>query len=346
MSNKRPKNVYENQGFWYIRFKNPTKKKWDSVTTKLPSTQRNLKLATEFRNQLLEEIKKLKALEYRAGTIKEAFDHFKQINVKKSDSTKSTYKMFYDYLIQKIAPETPCITINKKLAEEFLLWLGNYENISQNTKFGIQKNFLKFLRFLLEYEYIKGMFIINRDVKIRAKVNELIKFSDFDRQLILDGLNTGDKNDNFRLMINLLMYTGLRPSDIISLTAEQIDLENMEIKFYSSKIDKWFVRPFHESLKDELSKRISEVKTGKLFEYSDVKNMGKAFSRYIKKLHLNGKGYNLRTFRKDFISRSQDSGISISAASFLVGHSSIKTTMTYYTVLSSKHLKDELKKLK
>jgi integrase len=74
--------------------------------------------------------------------------------------------------------------------------------------------------------------------------------------------------------------------------------------------------------------------------------MGKAFSRYIKKLNLKGKGYNLRTFRKDFISRSQDSGISISAASFLVGHSSIKTTMTYYTVLSSKHLKDELKKLK
>jgi integrase len=34
------------------------------------------------------------------------------------------------------------------------------------------------------------------------------------------------------------MFTGLRPSDIVNITTEQIDLEKMEIKFYSSKIDK------------------------------------------------------------------------------------------------------------
>jgi integrase len=91
---------------------------------------------------------------------------------------------------------------------------------------------------------------------------------------------------------------------------------------------------------------MKEVESGRLFEYSEVKNMGKAFSRYLEDIGLSKKGYTLRTFRKDFISRSQEAGIPISVTASLVGHSNIKTTMTYYTKLSSKHLKDELSKLK
>lgn len=147
-------------------------------------------------------------------------------------------------------------------------------------------------------------------------------------------------------MVMVLMFTGLRPSDIISITVEQIDLEKMEIKYYSSKIGKWFVRPIHKSLKTILSLRMNEVKTDRIFAYNDVKNMGKAFKRYLASINLSEKSYNLRTFRKDFISRRQEAGISIATTALLVGHSNIKTTMTYYTKLSSQHLTDELSKLK
>ena len=75
-------------------------------------------------------------------------------------------------------------------------------------------------------------------------------------------------------------------------------------------------------------------------------NMGKAFQRYLSEIGLDGKSYDLRTFRKDFISRSQEAGVPINVTASLVGHSNIKTTMTYYTKLSSKYLKKELKKLK
>ena len=83
-----------------------------------------------------------------------------------------------------------------------------------------------------------------------------------------------------------------------------------------------------------------------MFEYSQVKNMGKAFQRYLSDIGLGGKKYNLRTFRKDFISISQEAGVPINVTTALVGHSNIKTTVTYYTKLSSNHLKNELKKLK
>ncbi|HEX2866295.1 MAG TPA: hypothetical protein VHO03_04595 [Ignavibacteriales bacterium] len=68
--------------------------------------------------------------------------------------------------------------------------------------------------------------------------------------------------------------------------------------------------------------------------------MGKAFNRYLDAIELSDKGYTLRSFRKDFISRSQEAGISINTTALLVDHSNIKTTMTYYMKLSTKHLKD------
>lgn len=292
------------------------------------------------------EIKKIVETQYRHGDVQYAFTQFKEINSNKADSTKKSYEIFYSYLIQQIKPDTPCLIINKRVAEDFLLWLSSLKHLQQNTKYGIQKNFLKFLRFLFEYEYIPKMFLINRDVKSRAKVSEPLIFTAEDRQTIVDGLSNNEKNGNFRTMIMLLMYTGLRPSDVINVTTDQIDLEKMEIKFYSSKIDKWFIRPIHPSLKEVLAARIAEVKTGRLFEYSEVKNIGKAFRRFMRDIKLSAKGYTLRTFRKDFISRSQEAGISINTTALLVGHSNIKTTMTHYTKLSTKHLKDELSKLK
>jgi integrase len=316
------------------------------VSTRLNSSRRNLQLAQEFRDELLSEIAKQEVLQYRQGDVQSAYSHFREINVNKSEATKATYENFYSYMIRKIKPDTQCMTINKQVAEEFLLWLNKLTHIQQNTKFGIQKNFLKFLRFLFEYEYIPKMYIINRDVKIRAKVNEPLIFSNSDRQAILDGLMKEEKNGNFRTMVTMLMYTGRRPSDIINLTTDQINQEMTEMKFYSPKVDEWFVRPIHDALKEVLEKRITEVNDGRIFDYGEIKNMGKAFSRYLKSIKLSGKGYTLRTFRKDFISRCQEAGVSIASAALLVGHSNIKTTMTYYTKLSSKHLKDELSKLK
>jgi glucosamine 6-phosphate synthetase-like amidotransferase/phosphosugar isomerase protein len=101
-----------------------------------------------------------------------------------------------------------------------------------------------------------------------------------------------------------------------------------------------------ESILHLLSMRIRGDKIKRLFDYSEVKNMGKAFQRYLSDIGLAGKNYDLRTFRKDFISRSQEAGVPINVTASLVGHSNIKTTMTYYTKLSSNHLKKELKKLK
>ena len=60
------------------------------------------------------------------------------------------------------------------------------------------------------------MFKINREVKTRPEVKEKIIFTDEDLQKVVKGLK--EKNSNFQTMIFLLMYTGLRSSDILNIT--------------------------------------------------------------------------------------------------------------------------------
>lgn len=345
MSVKKVDNIHNNHGYWYIRYKDPVSKQWKSVSTKLKSTKNNYKPAIEYRDKLFREIEKVHEVEFRTGDIQFAFEHFKELNSNKSQSTKNTYKLFFQYFTQKFALNMQCSSIGKKEAEAFLLWINSLKHLQQNSKFCIQKNFLKLLSFLFEYDYIPTAFIVNKNVRIRPQIKEPIIFTNEDRKKVLDGLSEKGKSTNFKTMIYMLMYTGLRPSDIINLTVEQTDLSKMEFRFYSSKTNNWFVRPIHEKLKDILTFRIEEVGNGKLFDYSDIKNMGRAVRRYLSDINLSKKGYTIRTFRKDFISRSQEKGISISATAQLVGHSNIKTTMTYYTKLSANHLKEEIAKL-
>lgn len=346
MNNKKTKHLYKKNGFWFVRYKDPINKSWKGISTGLKDLEKNFNNAKIYRDEFLENLQKIEALEFKEGTIEEAFDRFKELNSNKSKSTQATYEYFFDYLKEYIDVSQPCLVITKLNSEGFISWLFKKDALEQNTKYGIQKNFVKFLNFLFEYEYLPKFFKLNKDVRIKPAVKEPIIFSNKDRKKIISELVPQEKNENFQLMIYLLMYSGLRPSDIINLTIDQIDLEKMEMRFYSSKTGNWFVRPIHNNIKDIIAKSIEGKKSERLFDYTEVKNMGKAFQRYLSDIGLDGKDYDLRTFRKDFISRSQEAGVPINVTASLVGHSNIKTTITYYTKLSSNHLKKELKKLK
>lgn len=346
MNKKKSSHLYKKNGFWFIRYKDPINKSWRGISTGLKDLEKNIDEVKIYRDEFLKKLKETELLEFKEGSIEEAFKTLKELNSNKSKSTLASYEFFFRYLKKYMDTSQPCTVLNKRSSEGFVAWLYKQEKLQQNTKFGIQKNFVKFLNFLFEYEYLLKVFKLNKDVRIKPQLREPIIFSDTDREKIISELVPQEKNENFQLMIYLLLYSGLRPSDIINLTIEQVDINKMEMRYYSSKTDNWFVRPIHDNVKAILEKRIEGKETGQLFDYSQIKNMGKAFQRYLSDIGLGGKSYNLRTFRKDFISRSQEAGVPINVTASLVGHSNIKTTMTYYTKLSSKLLKNELKKLK
>lgn len=347
---------------WYISFLDPATGKTKNISTKLKATKQNWKKAEEFQKKIEEYVEKKKkeysVLLFGKKTIKEAFAHFKKINSDKKPRTISGYEQFFIRFGEKIDINKPVTIINKALMED---WLINIKQINKakNTIYNYFKILRKFLSFLFEYEYIP-VFIINKNVKPRAETKAILVFNDEDQKKIIKSLedkkiikyltSPGDikekrkKNTNFRTLIYLLNYTGLRPTDIIDITVEDVDLENLEFNYYSQKTDQYLTVPFHEILKPVLQERIEEVKTGKILNYATVGEMGRAFRRYLEQIELQGKGYNMRTFRKSFATKAFEKDIALMSAAALLGHKTISTTMKYYTKANRKKLAEELKK--
>lgn len=328
---------------WWDYFENKTKNK----STKMHYSAQNMKKANEIAKKLQKEMdrKKEEAVQIgirRGTTIQAAFEHFKRNKSHMNKKTIWEYDRFFKLLTGKFPPESSCQVLNKLSVEE---WLSEIKRLpyKPNTVYTYSKQMLNFLNFLFEYNYIP-MFLVNSEVMPKPEVNEIIVFSDDDLKKVLSSLQK--KNSNFRTMVYLACYTGLRSSDLLGLTVERTDLNNREIKFYSPKRDTYLTQPVHEELLPILKNRIDEVKTGKLILYANYENMTKAFRRFMESIGLKGKGYSLRTFRKSFVTRAARSGMKLELVSSLVGHSNITTTSRYYRQVATEDKKEELKKLK
>lgn len=228
---------------------------------------------------------------------------------------RNTSSRLFNYVIPFFGDDASCFDINKTSVERSLGKI-NASKYSQNSKYNIVKTLKKFLNFLFEYNYTLR-FTINKDLLPRQYIGPVNIFSRDELKKILSGLKK--KNSNFRTLIYLLTYTGLRPSDVYNICVEDINLAENKLSYFSQKTGDYFTVPIHSKLKRILKTRIKEVSSGKILNY-ELSNMGRAFRRYLDDLNLDGRGYNLRTFRKTFISLAYENGIDLATASQLVGH--------------------------
>jgi len=326
---------------WYDKIEMKRKNK----STGLKNTRDNMKkakiFASEFQKALDQKSLSLKNLGIKKNTVGASIEHFLKINSDKHPNTIKGYEHFFEKFTQRFPREKNCTAITKLSCED---WLTSFRKTKYqpNTLFGISKILKKYLRFLFEYNYIP-MFILNKDVTFKPEVKDIITFTDDDITKILTGLK--NKNSNFRTTVYLLLYTGLRPSDIYNLQVENIHLETQTFEYYSPKTKSYFTIPFHPDIIPVLKERIKEVTTGRLLNYKSVKNMGKAFSRYLEDLEITSKHYNLRTFRKTFITTAHECGLDLATVAKLAGHFKITTTEKYYNRLSLKKKSAELTKI-
>ncbi len=192
---------------------------------------------------------------------------------------------------------------------------------ARNTIFGYYKQLNHFLNFLFEYNYTP-MFKINRDVKPKKEIKEKITFKESDICKIFDNLENKklNKSDSFKLLVYLVFYTGLRSSDLLTITADKVDLEKREIRYYSPKRKIHRRIAFHEDLLSILTDRLSVIKEGKLLNYKETEAIGRALRRYYKQIGIDGRGYVARAFRKTFITLCRSHGMDSSIVAELVGH--------------------------
>ena len=333
---------------WYIGYIDPDTGKPRNKSTGLKATQSNKKQALDvkkkFEELLDKRVKELQRFNIERNTIAQAYAHFIVLNSDNAKNTQYDYTAMYSKLQEMFDVNDPCMVINKLSAEGWIMMIKKKEK-QPNTIFNWYKTFNKFLNFLFEYQYVP-MFMINKRIKPKQEVKTIKVFDKDDFKKIIDGLEENKKNTNFTTMIYLLAYTGLRPSDIIEIKKKDINLKEMLLSYYSSKISKEFIVPIRAELKPILEQRIKEIDEERIFNYATVREMGKAFSRYQDTLKIKEKKYNLRTFRKSFATTAFESGVDIVSTSSLLGHSSIRTTKKYYTHVARKMLSKDLKKIK
>lgn len=338
--------VYTKNNKIYISWYDPFTGKNKNKSTKLSNTKQNRKkaqvIATELQKKINESYEKFKQIGIIKNTIGSAIDHFLKVNSDKHFKTIQGYKNFFSKFVTKFPEYEPCLLINKLTCEEWLLSFRK-SRYQPNTLHGITKILKKFLNFLFEYNYVP-VFKLNRDVTYKPEVKDIIVFQENDLKNMIDSLK--DKNDNFKTAFYLLLYTGLRPSDIYNIKVDDIDLNKGTIKYFSEKTKEYFEVPFHPELKPILDERIKQIQEGKILEYETINNLGKAFRRFLAKLKLQHKGYTLRTFRKTFITLAHQSGMDLATVSKLAGHKKITTTELYYNRLSISKQSSELKKFK
>lgn len=341
----------------HIQWWDPVRRKTISKTTGLNSNYESMKLAKqiakEIQQQINEEYDKVKNRNFRELTIQDAFDKFLEANCDKAAKTIRDYERFYTYFtkrftqenghsetIRYFSPDDPISKVNKANYEDWLVSIKKL-NQKQNSIHAIGKQGNNFINFLFEKDFI-GSFVVYKRYKTKPVVPKKKTFYESDLIKIFDNLK--NKNDNFKLLIYLLYYTGLRSKDLLTIRKNDIDLNNRLINYTDNKrkIDRTV--PYHNKLHSIFSKMDFSNGEEKILNYSNEDNVTKAVKRYFEVIGLNDRPLFPRIFRKTFITTLRSLGVDETLVQDLVGHAHTTVMDIHYNDVHKKLLKNALRK--
>jgi integrase len=338
--------VIEKGNILHIQWYDPITKKNHSKTTKLPATKSNLRkarsIAKKFQKTLTERNIEQKKVGIENRSIRYAFKHFLNSNKRKQPKTIQDYYRFYKKFTETFSEDLACIELNKLNIEK---WLESIKDLpmKQNSIHAYGKQLSHFLNFLFEYNYTLK-FKINENVKTKPELIKKIIFNDADIIKIFDGLKY--ESENLATLVHLSFYTGLRPSEILTITSNNVSLSDRTFLFYSPKNKKTRIVAFHKDLSEVLRSRINHLDKGeKLINYKTSENSGRALKKYFNRINLSNPEYKPYTFRKTFITLCRSRyGMDPSIVNELVGHSHKNTTDRHYNDIDVESMKRELEK--
>jgi integrase/recombinase XerD len=262
----------------------------------------------------------------------------------KGEGTLKSYqgdvKGFLDWLLSKkvdFAGDLTRIYINS-----YKQWLidNNYKINSINKKINSLNSFNMFL-IKKGYSQEKVIFPSRDKLKIaNGSENEVEVFSEKEVERIL--FHIGNKSpivsQRDKVAILLLLFTGLRVSELVGLKIRDVDFLLLTLKILG-KGGKYREVPLKPEVADEVKRYIEE----------DRKNHPKSDSQHLlltqragkmdkdtvnKLLRKHGKQINLsmkpHKFRHTFCTRLIKKGVSITIVSKLAGHASVNTTASFY----------------
>lgn len=298
--------------------------------------------------------------------LKQEFLEYLEIEKGRSLHTVSNYDhyltRFLDY-----AKTDDSKRVSESMVREYRLWLNRQPGTktgrtTDTLKRKTQNYYLIALRAFLKYLRRRGVDSLNPERIELAKVSErsldLISPAELDRLMKAPDLAT-PQGLRDRAILELLFSTGLRVSELCSLSIEDVDLSRDEFSV-RGKGDKVRVVFLSDSARDALKKYLKErkdmddamfVQYGKNLKNAkkdnkDLRLTPRSVQRIIKRYATMAgitRKVTPHVIRHSFATDLLSNGADLRSVQALLGHAHIGTTQIY-THVTDKHLRDIHKK--
>lgn len=249
----------------------------------------------------------------------------------------------FNYFINK-----DLLTINKNDIKIYLKYLFDKSNSSKTVsrKISTLKSFYKYYK-------AKGKISINpvSNIKYPKLDKNLPKFIPYNELENLIAVSTeGTFGERNNLIIELMYATGVRVSELVNITLEDIDFQNKQINicgkgsyervvYYGLLADK-AINKYINNLRKELlkGKENKYLILNKDGEKITTRGIAKIIDNLINKVSIKTK-VSPHTLRHTFATHLLDNGCDLRSVQELLGHKNINTT-EIYTHVTSERLKD------
>lgn len=265
------------------------------------------------------------------------FIEYIQIEKRYSQHTVSSYKKdLEDFILflNENKSEINILQSEKKDIRNFIIHLGE-KNISKrsiNRKISTLRSFFKFMLKINEIDKspLEGI----DSLKFYAKKQIPISVEEMENLNILMSENTPVLD---RLIVETLYQTGMRRSELCSLTLEKVNLQRKEL-LVLGKGGKQRLIPISEDLSEQFQNYLSFIRPSEsihnyFFSRYDGKSVTEKFvyslvNRYLSLVTSKDKK-SPHMLRHSFATHILNNGAEISKVKQLMGHSSLASTQVY-----------------
>jgi integrase len=271
-------------------------------------------------------------------TLSKGLEEFLKSKNDKKEATKEGYRLAIKKFI-KYAGDRRIHEVDSSICKIFeeevkLEKIKSGKLMSRNTIASYNNQLVVIFNFLVQKGYLKENPFKHEEIQI----NDIITFSDRDIKKILKKLR--NKNIEHYKVITLLLITGLRVSELINLSFEDIDFDENIINFRNEKENRNDKIPLHPTLKQSILNYCKNYE-GKLFNYKSRHSLH-FFKKFL--IDENYSKYSLHTLRKTYITKLLNSGLSVYDVKTLARHKNLKTTFKHYANAELRRMGNEINK--
>jgi integrase/recombinase XerD len=270
--------------------------------------------------------------------LKELIDNFINYLVitNKSSETIKGYRKelryFLDYVQEKFNCRIYIEDITLTILEDYVAYIKEIKGCSPATINRAIYVLRSFYSYALKRDiYYKNVAAMLEPIKLQQKERCYLNDNEFKK--LLDTVD----NKLVKIVIKTLYYTGLRISECLNLSINDVDFENKLIHVIAGKGNKDRTIPISNKLYLELSNYNNFIRpAGKSTRFFASEKSGKVSSEYINKcLKKAAKAANItknvscHILRHSFASNLVSKNVNIVNVQKLLGHSSLKVTSIY-----------------